>query len=284
MSLIVRNDEQIKVGTTPGLVAGSSSFTFDGTAGTFDYRGAEIGIKDAETNRKLVNGVDYTWDHVLGVFQFLLPGVVFIDAVVYTVRFMPTAQPLGSDTYSFINASFFIRDINLVNVTKQPQVTQRLNSFIEKYEEECLIKILGTDLYGVVLSESSTRVSDLVYGCRYDDLYGKKVFWRGLVYNPDISLIANYVYYWYQDADAKQTTGTGTKAPAVEAGTQVSPADKMVNAWRFFSSEARSMAYFLRNRSLLNDKVTRVYPEFTYNNYCYTMNLARKGGVNKYGF
>jgi hypothetical protein len=50
------------------------------------------------------------------------------------------------------------------------------------------------------------------------------------------SLIANYVYYWYQRNNHTQTTTTGEVKPANENSTVASPAVKMVRAWNEMSS------------------------------------------------
>jgi len=281
MALIVRNDEQIKVGTTIGLLTGSSSFTFDGTDGKPDYRQTEIVPSELNGRGILIKDTDYSWDVVTGEFNLLLLGDIFPINQVYNIHFQPIAQPLSDDHYSLVNSSFFIRDINLVNLN-QTAVLERLNSFISRYEAECLRKILGRPLYDLVLSESSERITDLIYGTGYQSPVGFDRYWEGMVHDVDVSLIANYVYFFFQEANAKQTTGTGTKTSKAESAEAVSPADKMVKAWAFFASETRAMCSFLWNQKDILG--ARVYPEFTSINYNFTMNLARKGGVNKFGF
>lgn len=281
MGLIVRNDEQIKVGTTPGLITGSSSFTFDGTSGKPDFRQTEIVISELTGRGILAKDLDYTWNSTTGQFNFIQVGDVFALNTYYNVHFQPIAQPLTFDHYSLINSSFFIRDINLVNLS-EPKVLERLNYFIAKYETELLRKILGLSLYNALLSESSQRITDLSYGTGYTIQNGFERYWYGLVHDTNISLIANYVYYYYQQANALQTTGTSTKASKSEAGVSSSPRDKMVSAWKFFAEETRLMCSFLWNKQ--DDDGNRVYPEFTSDNYCITMRLARVAGVNAFDF
>jgi hypothetical protein len=50
------------------------------------------------------------------------------------------------------------------------------------------------------------------------------------------SLIANYVYYWYQRNNHTQTATTSEVKPANENATVASPAVKMVRAWNEMSS------------------------------------------------
>lgn len=60
---------QIKVGVTPGVVAGTSSFTFDGTGGKPDWRGYDI-YPERIGQGTLVNST-YSWNKVTGVFMLL---------------------------------------------------------------------------------------------------------------------------------------------------------------------------------------------------------------------
>lgn len=281
MALIVRNDEQIIVGTTPGLLTGASSFTFDGTNGKPDYRGFEIVISELTGRGILARGLDFDWDSVEGRFDFLQLGDIFEEDTYYNVHFQPSEQPLEVDTSGIINSGFFIRDINLVNLTV-PEVLDRLNYFIQKYEPECLNRILGYELYSALKVEASTRMTDLVFGVEYFDNSLSLQKWNGLVYNSNISLIANYIYYYFQKANALQTTGTGTKSTKPEAGKSESPHDKMVAAWRFFASETRLLSSFLWNAKDVN--FVRIYPEFTYQQYLRSMNVGRRGSVNHFDF
>lgn len=84
----LRNDEQIKVGTTSGLVAFTNSFTFDGTLAKPDYRGYNIVISEINGGQGiLTKNVDFSWDYQTGVFQFLQTGNVFQPNQFYNVHF-----------------------------------------------------------------------------------------------------------------------------------------------------------------------------------------------------
>ena len=279
MALNVRNDEQIKVGTTAGLVAGASSFTFDGTSGKPDYRYYQIVPTELSGRGLLALNVDYSWNYVTGLFTLLQIGDVFNLDKIYNIHFQPVEPPASLSPASLINSSFFIRDINLVNTTK-PEVLERITSFIRKYEPECLQKILGYPLYKLFLTESSARMTDLLYGADYIDELGNLEKWQGLVHDTDISLIADYIYYFIQEADAKKTTGVSTAAMKTAAAESVSPMDKMINAWNFFSSETKSMISFLWMQKNISNE--RVYPEFTAHQYLKTKNLSRP--INSFNF
>lgn len=287
MPLVVKNDEQIKVGVTPGLVAGTSFFIFDGTAGKPDYRQFELTISELTGRGIMAKGLDYTWNPSTGRFDLLQHNEfadVFILNTYYNVHFNSLGQPDFYEANALINSSFFVRDINLVNLT-EIRTLERVNSFISKYEPECLKRIFGEALYRKYLSESSQRMTDLTFGTGYVSGSNFERYWDGIVHDGNISLVANYVYYYFQKANALQTVGTSTKASKSEAGTSESPADKMIAAWQFFASETRAMCSFLWNKRV-GDVVNgdRVYPEFTHYNYNETMYFARKGGVNKFGF
>lgn len=283
MPLIVRNDEQIQVGTTAGLVAGASSFTFDGTSGKPDYRGYEIVPSEINGRSPMVKGIDYSWNYTSGLFQLLISGDKFQNLQWYNIHFQSLPWNYPVNPASLIDYTFFIRNINIPNLsTDSSNIAnmQKINSFIAKYEPECLNNILGYELYKVILNESSQRVTDLIQGAEYTDRCGKLQKWQGLVHDIDISLIANYIFFYFIEATTALTTGVNTKIPKAEAGMAVSPADKMVEAWKFFSSETKSMCFFLWMKKDSNG--VRVYPEFDYSQYKKTINLSEP--INTFGF
>lgn len=161
---------------------------------------------------------------------------------------------------NIVNQSFFLRDISLPNLNN-PQDLERLNSFISKYESEVLLLILGYPLYKLFGSESSQRMTDLLSGQEYVGINGDTLKWKGLVHDTDISLIANYIYFKYQKYMATYSTGLGTVVQKGGASYPVSPRQKMVDAWNFFSDEVKSMLDFLWNKK--DNSGNRVYPEIT---------------------
>lgn len=279
MPLLVRNDQQIQVGITPGLVSGSTSFTFDGTFGKEDYRGYEIVISEYSGRSPMIKGVDYSWDYMTGLFNLLLSGDSLQYLQYYNVHFqnaIPGSSPASPS--SLIDYSYFIRNITIPNIDPAKPTNavtlDRLISFIQKYEPECLRNILGYALYKAMVIETSQRVSDLIYGADYIDYQNVSRRWRGLIQpNEKISLIANYIYYFYQEAAATQTSGVNTNIPKGEASVAVSPADKMLNAWQFFHEETSELIYFLWNQN--RPYSLAVYPEFTEQQRYYTQNFSR---------
>lgn len=266
MPLIQRNDEVIRVGTTVGLVAGMSSFVFDGTGGKPDYRFYEPIFFEYKGRQPMIKDVDYTWDYTTGMFA-LIAGAGTTDTLsdnqYYTVQFQPYKSGTV-DPSNIIDYTFFIRKINLPNIDPVPNprnapILERLNYFISQYETECLRQILGYALYKVLTTETSSRVNDLLYGKEYTDECGVLQYWRGLVYDPKVSLIANYIYVRFQEDSATQTTGVNTSVNDTDSGKSVSPETKMIDAWNFFSEETKQMVSFLWN---MNQQDTSVYPEF----------------------
>jgi len=118
MPQIVRNDEQIKVGTTPGLITGSSSFTFDGQFGKPDYRGYEIVPTELSGRGLMALDVDYSWNQATGFFNLLQVGDLFNIDKIYNIHFQSINQPQIADYSAIINVSFFVRDITLPNTGK----------------------------------------------------------------------------------------------------------------------------------------------------------------------
>lgn len=173
---------------------------------------------------------------------------------------------------NIIDSSFFNgTEISIPN-TSQANVLEQLNGFITKYEKECLVKILGYPLYvAFIENRADQRMVDLLEGVRYQ-LNGKLAEWQGLVHDTNISLIANYIYWFFQASNATHSTGTATAKVNPSASISVSPGEKMLSAWSWMSSEVSSLILFLRNQKL--DGV-RVYPEFDWLQESKTKNIFR---------
>lgn len=270
---IIRNDEQIKVGETTGLVSGSSFFLFDGTLGRPDYRGFNIVITEISGRGILITGVDFSYSSITGRFDLLQNGDVFPEDTYYNVHFEPDNSISVVPPSSIIDISFFILDINIPNTDEEP-IIERINGFMSKYERICLEGLLGYNLYKVFLTEFSERMTNILYGVEYEDSYGKTKKWKGLVHDTNISLIAYYVYYFIQETSATQTTGMTTYIPKLKEGISVSPQDKMVSAWNKYSKEASELLSFLKNN-------ISVYPEFNDNIFCLALKNSQR--INIFG-
>lgn len=172
-----------------------------------------------------------------------------------------------------INSDFFVDGLDIPNTGKD-DVSVRLSGFIAQYEVECLRQILGYPLYKLFNAEVqsgtySERFQNLLDGADYT-VNDRLRNWQGLVRSEDndddepilrISLIANYIYWFWMDDAATKSTGVGaTGKMDVQAGKSVTPADKMVKAWNSFSAQTQAMISFLWNKK--DEDGIRVYPEF----------------------
>lgn len=174
-------------------------------------------------------------------------------------------------TFPLVTLSFFVADITIPN-TATPAIIERVNAFIVKFEKECLIDILGYELYKAFTTEDSARMTALLSGQEYTDSNDELQKWQGLVHDTNRSLLAYYIYWKFQEASATQTTGVSTGAMKTQAGVSVSPAEKMVSAFNCFSNETNDLLSFLRIKNL---ESTPVYPEFTYRQAVLTANFSR---------
>lgn len=174
---------------------------------------------------------------------------------------------------NIVNQTFFVGPISLPNL-HHTQELERLTTFINKYEPECLCKILGYPLFKKFGSETSQRMTDLLNGAEYTDGLGELRKFNGIKHDVNISLIANYVYFYFLQANASQQSGTGTNVTVPNSATQQSPREKQAAAWNFFSDEVQSMIHFLWLKK--DGSGARVYPEFSFYQYCETKRFARK--------
>src|SRR3954467_13464964 len=131
-----------------------------------------------------------------------------------------------------VNQSSPVGEIQIPNLSHTAAL-EKLTTFINKYEPQCLLKILGYPLYKVFGYESSQRMTDLLSGQEYTDGEGCLRKWQGIKHDTPISLIANYVYFYILKSNAAHTSGVGRVLSKPEAATAYSPADKMASAWNF---------------------------------------------------
>lgn len=174
---------------------------------------------------------------------------------------------------NIVNQSFFVADLLIPNLNNTPN-SDRLTMFINKFESDCLLKILGYPLFKLFGSEASTRMTELLNGSEYTDGEGNLRKWQGIKHDTSVSLIANYVYFYFLQDQAAQLSGVGTSVAKPESAAAISPAQKMSNAWNFFSTEVNDMAIFLWLKK--DGAGERVYPEFNYHQFCETRRISRK--------
>lgn len=168
---LVRDDEQIKVGTTPGFTAGLNTFTFDGTGGKPDYRGWEI-VPSELTGRGILvrDTLDYTWDKVLGVFTLTQVGDVFSTDTYYNIHFNCIVNPAGG---SYPTLSDF--EIELITVSTiltassfgKKLIVEPASNFIDitlpaiatvVQGRPLMVEVGGTGIYTVRIIDGATIV------------------------------------------------------------------------------------------------------------------------------
>jgi len=108
---LIRNDEQIQVGTTTGFDAGLTTVTFDGTGGKPDYIGWEIVPSELTGRGILVEGLDYSWVSATGVFTLLQSGDQLQDENWYNIHFNPQENTTGGSVP--LNSDFTARIIDV---------------------------------------------------------------------------------------------------------------------------------------------------------------------------
>ena len=142
------------------------------------------------------------------------------------------------------NASYFIGDIYLAqvgeNASSQVNNNDKLQSFIDKYEANILIKALGRKLYnefksnlnadGTIKDEADSKWSNLLNGTEYVK-NGTTYYWKGLVTDNEC-LMAYYIYYKYVNASVTQQTTLGTIKAEAKNASSASAIPNTVDAWR----------------------------------------------------
>jgi hypothetical protein len=140
-----------------------------------------------------------------------------------------------------IDYTYFFGEINLPGSALSGDYAD-IDDFIEKYEKEALIHLLGYTHYKELKAEIdaasySTKWSRLVNGHEYTINYlGKDqlVKWNGLINTDKDSLLAYYIYYSYVKFHVTHSSSVGEVLMKVENGDRFSISSKLVNAWNQF--------------------------------------------------
>lgn len=158
-----------------------------------------------------------------------------------------------------VKTSFFKGEIYIPHSV--PSVTDNvlgvessLAHFIMEYERECLIKLLGYHLAIEFISQLDDATSSgIIAGgdVKWDELLNGKTYsdansglekqWRGLRYKsaeshtePDVSLLAYYIYYFYESNDFITRGDTGNQVEDAKNATRVLPTQKVTKAFNKF--------------------------------------------------
>lgn len=93
---------EIQADVTPGIVSGtgSNSFTFDGTSGTFDWRGREIYVERVGQGT-MQRDAQYTWNTTTGMFTLLAVGDEIQPSELFNVEFGLVVTPTSGGVPPF---------------------------------------------------------------------------------------------------------------------------------------------------------------------------------------
>lgn len=136
----------------------------------------------------------------------------------------------------FIDKTYFINDINLPGSVLDGNLAS-IDSYIDKYEKEALISLLGYTVYKDLVTnqaETTGMWGNLITGTEYEVTYNGQthtVKWNGFKNDDKISLLAYYVYFQFIRDNITSTSVIGEVLNASENAKRVTPADKMVYAY-----------------------------------------------------
>jgi hypothetical protein len=112
--------------------------------------------------------------------------------------------------------------------------TEKLQSFIDKYEPKALVTIFGYDLYLILLPlADSTKPNRLIDNAdvKYDKLINGDI---SVAYAGIINALKSYVYYHYLIHISETLTSTGVKRIESKSTSDYTVRYKMTNAWNDF--------------------------------------------------
>lgn len=181
---------------------------------------------------------------------------------------------------NIIDKSIFEGEIKIPNKHK-PEVSERLDIFIDEKEDEILDDVLGYGLSkefkaGIVDydEEDSSLIADkwwnLIEGVEWTKNSKLRKF-KGLK-----MIIANYVYWHWMTDKITQSIALGEAAATAENADIVSPASKMVRAWNEMSEDIHELYHYLQENK-------DTYPEWD-SHYSKSRMLKRFGRSNTWGF
>lgn len=104
---------EIQVDVTTGVVGGATSFIFDGTAGTFDWRNRDIFVERVGQGTMQL-AVQYTWDKVLGRFDLIQAGDTLQSLELFNVEFAIIVQQGGATPQPPLFADVMVIDNDAV--------------------------------------------------------------------------------------------------------------------------------------------------------------------------
>jgi hypothetical protein len=164
---------------------------------------------------------------------------------------------------NLIDSSYFINDINLPN-NYLTGTGELISDYIDKYEKEVLIKLLGYDLYKLVIASPLTY-ADLITGAEYS-IGNQLRKWDGLTNSDKDSLIAYYVYYHFVLDQVNSMEGIGAVISQGENSVKTAPDLLLIKAWnRYIDLYNKCVEFLMVNHT---DYPTWIYtPEYKNNQF-----------------
>lgn len=168
--------------------------------------------------------------------------------------------------------TYYINDISVAVGTYSD-----LSGYIEKFEKEVLIGLLGYTLYTEMMAAYAASIAEtdpvtlpekwdrLINGYTYQ-YNGVEIRWNGLINADKVSFIAYYVYCQYIKAKQSYAAGTGQVQSKNENSVVVDGIANYTAAWNLFVKlyQYSALPYL------------RAYPD--------EYDLAAGGGPCEYGF
>lgn len=145
---------------------------------------------------------------------------------------------------ALIDTEYFTGDLFIPKMD-YPEVSERLEPFIEKYEEKFLLNLLGYEL-------QELNDADLINGVVYTDAAGRSYKWKGLLIasDPPQSPIANYVYFHWMRNETTDSSGVGEVINKTDNATRTNSVDKQRKAWNEMVDMLRPMRHFLQTNRI----------------------------------
>ena len=145
----------------------------------------------------------------------------------------------------------FVNDIYLPqakpSVTDPLVVENKVNDFIQDYENDCLLKCLGYTLFNEFIAnvlpdgtwDTGTPIKwdKLLTGDTVTADDGSTLIWKGITHqnvNVEKCLIAQYVYIHFESDDHITRSLIGDVVEEGENSLKINPTQKVVKAWNVF--------------------------------------------------
>lgn len=159
---------------------------------------------------------------------------------------------------SFIDYTYFIRDINLTSGQ-----LNGIDGWVTIYETEILKKLLGYELYTELINDldgsgnpQTQKFTDLVDGKEFSfELYGYTINtkWEGFRNTLKKSFIAYYVYYQYRIENESFNSSVGQVLTSTENAIRVDATPTLISSWNKMIDLYGFIPYNYVNNCFLNN-------------------------------